>query len=291
MRQQALIGSSAEDVAPPDAMPTDAELLARWCGSADRAALELLIRRHGGLVLGVCRRVLGNVPDADDAFQAVFLIFVRKAASLSRPEQVAGWLHGVALRVARRARADRARRHEREAPMVEPVAPVPPDDVGDLRRVLDEELERLPDKYRLPILLCDLEGMTLAEAARQLGWPKGTVAGRLSRGRELLRRRLTRRRLGYVLLLCPIGADEVPEQLVAATVEAAGGIAAAPKAAGLAAAVLRDWVRRKVSLGLVLILAAALLGASAWGAYAASVESRSPSPDDPSSAPTAPSCH
>jgi RNA polymerase sigma factor (sigma-70 family) len=239
----------------------------------------------------VCRRVLGNAPDADDAFQAVFLIFVRRAASLTRPERVAGWLHGVALRVARRARADRARRHEREAPMVEPVAPVPPDDVSDLRRVLDEELERLPEKYRLPILLCDLEGMTLAEAASQLGWPKGTVAGRLSRGRELLRRRLDRRRCGFVLLLCAVRPDEVSDPLVAATVEAVTGFGAAPKAAGLAAAVLRDWVRRKVSLGLVLILAAALLGASAWGAYAASVESKSPSPNDPSSAPTAPSCH
>jgi RNA polymerase sigma factor (sigma-70 family) len=285
------IGSSAEDAASSDVTPTDAELLARWCGDADRDALELLIRRHGGLVLGVCRRVLGNTPDADDAFQAVFLILVRKAASLTRPEQVAGWLHGVALRVARKARADRARRHEREAPMVEPVAPVPPDDVRDLRRVLDEELERLPDKYRLPILLCELEGQTLEQAARQLGWPKGTVAGRLSRGRELLRRRLDRRRCGFLLLLCAIRPDEVPETLLATTVEAAAGFGAAPKAAGLAAAVLRDCARRKVGLGLLLILAAALLGASAWGAYAATVEPKSPSPIDPSSAPIAPSCH
>jgi RNA polymerase sigma factor (sigma-70 family) len=290
MRQQTWIGSPAEDVSQ-DTTPTDAELLAQWCGGADRDALELLIRRHGGLVLGVCRRVLGNTLDADDAFQAVFLILIRKAGSLKRPEQVAGWLHGVALRVARRARADRARRHEREAPMVEPVAPVPPDDAGDLRRVLDEELERLPDKYRLPILLCDLEGMTITEAARQLGWPKGTVAGRLSRGRELLRRRLSRRRLGFVLLLGAIRTDEVPDQLVTATVEAVARFGAAPKAAGLAAAVLRDWARRKLGLGLVLILAAALLGASAWGAYAASVQSQSPSPIAPSSAPTAPCCH
>jgi len=193
--------------------------------------------------------------------------------------------------VARKARADRARRHEREAPMVEPVAPVPPDDVRDLRRVLDEELERLPDKSRLPILLCELEGLTLEQAAARLGWPKGTVAGRLSRGRELLRRRLSRRRCGFVLLLCAVRSDEVPETLVAATVEAAAGLGAAPKAAGLAAAVLRDGARRKVGLGLLLLLAAALFGASAWGAYAASIETGSPSPIDPSSAPTAPCCH
>jgi RNA polymerase sigma factor (sigma-70 family) len=290
MRQQTSIGSSAGKFAPFDATPTDAELLARWCASADRAALEVLIRRHGGLVLGVCRRVLGNTPDADDAFQAVFLVLVRRAASLGQPELVAGWLHGVALRVARRARAERTKRHEREAPMVEPVAPVPPDDVGDLRRVLDEELERLPDKYRLPILLCDLEGLTLAEAARQLGWPKGTVAARLSRGRELLRRRLSRRRLGFVpLLLGPTLTDEVPEQLIVSTVEVAAGIAAAPKAVGLAAVVLRDAARRKVSLILILILAAALFGASAWGAIAASAGTLFPSSS--SSEPSAPCCH
>src|SRR5262249_20937373 len=106
----------------------------------------------------------------------------------------AGWLHGVALRVAHKARVQRARRHEREVTVVDPVAPTPPDDTADLRRALDEELDRLPEKYRLPIVLCELEGRTLDEAARLLGWPKGTVAGRLSRGRDLLRRRLSRRR-------------------------------------------------------------------------------------------------
>src|SRR5262249_56618706 len=147
--------------------------------------------------------------DADDAFQAVFLVFIRKARSLARPEQVAGWLHAVALRVARKARAQRARRRLREVAIVDPVAPDPPEDTTDLRRALDEEVDRLPDKYRLPIVLCELEGRTLEEAARLLGWPLGTVAGRLSRGRDLLRRRLSRRR-GLALPLFPVGGAGPP---------------------------------------------------------------------------------
>ncbi|HJZ56988.1 MAG TPA: sigma factor, partial [Gemmataceae bacterium] len=103
---------------PGDHVATDAELLARWSAGIDSSALELLIRRHGGMVLGVCRRVLGDTPDAEDAFQATFLVFVRKARSLVRPAEVAGWLHGVALRVARKGRAERARRREREVVIV-----------------------------------------------------------------------------------------------------------------------------------------------------------------------------
>src|SRR5215218_2930231 len=175
-----------------DEVPADAELLARWCAAGDAGALELLVRRHGGMVLGVCRRALGNAADADDAFQATFLVFVRKARALARPEQVAGWLHAVALRVAHKARAERSRRREREVAIVDPpdlANPDPAAEAHDLRRTIDEELDRLPEKYRLPIVLCELEGRTLEEAAQLLGWPKGTVAGRLSRGRELLRRR------------------------------------------------------------------------------------------------------
>src|SRR5262249_7308943 len=169
------LGSPVEgDIAP------DADLMARWSGGTDPYALERLVRRHGVMVLGVCRRLLGDTPDADDAFQAVFLIFVRKGRSLAQPEQLAGWLHGVAVRVARKARAERARRHQREKPMMEPVAPDPRPDTRELRQTLDEELDRLPDKYRLPIVLCEIEGRTLEEAARLLGLPQGTRAGRPS---------------------------------------------------------------------------------------------------------------
>jgi RNA polymerase sigma factor (sigma-70 family) len=227
-------------------VPTDAELLARWSSGTDPHALGLLIRRHGGMVFGVCRRTLGNTPDADDAFQATFLVLVRKAHTLARPEQVAGWLHGVALRIARKARADRSRRHQREVISVDPVAPAPPENTQDLRQILDEELDRLPEKYRLPIVLCELEGHTLEEAARLLGWPKGTVAGRLSRGRELLRKRLSRRGIGLPLFLgLPIpGLDLAgtipPEPLVAATLStASGGASVTSHVAALATAALR----------------------------------------------------
>lgn len=246
-----------------EVMPPDADLLARWSIDGDRDALERLVRRHGGLVLGVCRRILGDTPDADDAFQAVFLVFLRKAHSLDRPEHVAGWLHGVALLVARKVRAERARRHERETAIVDPVAPATPDDPEELRRTLDEELDRLPEKYRLPILLCELEGHTLDEAARLLGWPRGTVAGRLSRGRDLLRRRLARKRngLGLPLLFGPALAPS--EQLVGATLDAATGSA---PAAELADAVLRDWSRWAVTLLALLVVASGLYAAVHWTA-------------------------
>jgi RNA polymerase sigma factor (sigma-70 family) len=259
---------------------TDAELLARWSAGTDPGAIEQFVRRHGGMVLGVCRRILGDTPEVDDAFQATFLVFVRKARSLARPEQAAGWLHGVALRVSRKARVARARRHLREVAIVDPVAPDPPEDTEDLRRALDEELDRLPDKYRLPIILCELEGRTLEEAARLLGWPKGTVAGRLSRGRDLLRRRLSRRR-GLVLPLFLIGAADPPDLLVSATVATATGRAEpAAGSAALAAAILRDRYHRLI----ILFLAAGLFALLAWQvrAVAAAVNSP-PSPDAPAS--------
>ena len=245
----------------PDGAPTDAELLARWAIHPDPAILEQLVRRHGGMVLGVCRRVLGHSADADDAFQATFLVLVRKARTLTQPGQVAGWLYGVAFRIARRVRADRARRRRREASMfIETPAPPAPDDTSDLRRVLDEELARLPEKYRLPIVLCELEERTLDEAARELGWPKGTVAGRLSRGRNLLRSRLSRRR-GLIVPVIILGGPVLPaaaatpsDTLVTATVT----VAAQPDGpVGHPATVLADTHARvaKVRRGRLLIAA------------------------------------
>lgn len=206
----------------------DAVLLSRWC-EGDPAALEELIRRHGGMVLGVCRRVLGGRADADDAFQATFLVLVHKAHKLTRPAEVAAWLHQVALRVALKNRAVRGRRHAIEGAAVDVAdsrTPDPSDSTHDLRQLLDEELDRLPEKYRLPIVLCELEERTLDEAAHILDWPKGTVACRLSRGRELLRQRLTHRRIAPALLLLPgilpgARAEPVPDQLVSATLAAA----------------------------------------------------------------------
>src|SRR5262249_48128930 len=148
-----------------------------------------LVRRHGPLVLGVCRRVLRDRHAAEDAFQATFLILLRRARSLDRRGSVASWLYTVAYHVALRARADAARR----PPPARPVPQPPEAGWADLQPVLDEELGRLPDSYRAVVVLCYLEGKTNVEAARLLGWPVGTVKGRLARARDLLRARLTRR--------------------------------------------------------------------------------------------------
>jgi RNA polymerase sigma factor (sigma-70 family) len=259
--------------ASSDEGPTDGDLLARWAAGSDASALDILVRRHGAMVFGVCRRLVGNVPDAEDAFQATFLILVRKGATLNRPRQVAGWLHGVAVRVSLRVRADLARRRRKEVAMsTDPQVPVPPEDQTDVRRILDEELDKLPDKYRLPIVLCELEGLTLNQAARRLGWPKGTVAGRLSRGREILRRRLSRRSLAFAPFMMVAGpgfpaADgttgEVPDRLVAAMVALAGnpGSPHGQAAMAIADAVARETASRKGLVYLIAILIAFLIAA------------------------------
>lgn len=212
-------------------LPGDAALLQQWCSSEDAGAMEELIRRHGGMVQGVCRRILGHQPDAEDACQATFLVLVRKANTLSRPAQVAGWLHAVALRVSRKARMLRAKRMGREVAMVDVPAPITPEsseEYRDLRPYLDEELDKLPEKYRVPIVLCELEGLTLQQAASVLGWPKGTVACRLSRGREMLRQRFKRRGLlgcllffiGYFL---PLDACQASDEWVSSTLSSVIG--------------------------------------------------------------------
>jgi RNA polymerase sigma factor (sigma-70 family) len=171
------------------------QLLERYLERRDETAFEALVTRHGPMVLGVCRRALGFSPDAEDAFQATFLILVRRARDLGPRDAIGPWLYGVARRVAARARTQASRRRRYEMAALEfPVldrsgSPVAP----DLFQVLDQELSRLPAKYRSPLVLCYLEGRTHEEAARELQWPVGTVKGRLARARELLRSRLARR--------------------------------------------------------------------------------------------------
>jgi RNA polymerase sigma factor (sigma-70 family) len=201
---------------------SDAALLARWVEQRDEAAFADLVARHGPMVLGVCRRVLGDVQHAEDAFQATFLVLARKAARLRRPDALPGFLYGVALRLARKARGA-ARRWTIQPHSASPEPADPQRDPLDalsgreLLAALDEEIARLPEAYRLPVLLCVLQERPVEEAARLLGWSSGSVRGRLARGRALLRARLTRRglapSLGAVALLAPA---VVPERLLAA---------------------------------------------------------------------------
>lgn len=174
---------------------SDAQLLDRFCADGDEAAFEVLLWRHGPMVLGVCRRVLAQEQDAEDAFQSTFLALARKAGSIGNRQALVGWLYQVAYRVALTARAMAAHRATRERPWLDLPAKETPDDLlrRDFRRVLDEEVSRLPAKYRLPFVLCHLEGKTNEEVARELGCPTGTVLSRLARARERLRVCLTRR--------------------------------------------------------------------------------------------------
>src|SRR5262245_28865836 len=172
-------------LADQDGGRSDGELLARYLADRDEAAFAALVHRHGALVWGVCRRLLPHVPDAEDAFQATFLILARKANSIRRQHSVGSWLHGVACRVARKLRAGLARRAALPPPDERTVAD-PANDVSwrEVKGVLDEELGRLPEKYRAPLLLCYLEGLTQDEAAKRLGWRRAVLRGRLDRGGE-----------------------------------------------------------------------------------------------------------
>jgi RNA polymerase sigma factor (sigma-70 family) len=217
-------GGAAGDDTP------DGELLRRFARGGDAAAFEQLLRRHGAMVRGVCRRVLRDGPDADDAFQATFLLLVRKAGRLRRPDRLGPWLHGVALRTALKARERAARR--REGPVgVEPAVP-PAAETADWRPALDAAIARLPARERVAVVMCYLDGLTYAEAASRLRCPLGTLAARLARARDRLRARLTRQGLAPPAGLMPAGlaAESVPPELVAATVR--GAVALASGAAG-----------------------------------------------------------
>ena len=256
----------------------DALLLEAFATRRDAAAFAALVQRHGPMVLAVCRQVLRHAHDAEDAFQATFLVLVHKAGAIGRPERLANWLYGVAYRVALRARAQGSRRrmHEKEGLNVQ-AAGSPEEARDDLGPVLHEEVSRLPAKYRLPIVLCYLEGQTKAEAARHLGWPEGTVSGRLARARELLRARLGRRGLDpsagvFAGVLAPgTASSAVPAALAESTARIALLVAAGNAAAGTALApvtVLADGVLRAMSVAKLKIVAALVLAAGILAAGA-----------------------
>src|SRR5262245_53586922 len=229
---------------------TDAELLADYLERREEAALAALVRRHAPLVWGVCRRVLRRYHDAEDAFQATFLVFVRKAASIVAPELLANWLYGVAHQTALKARATAAKRGARErqvADMPDPAA-TEHDLWDELQPLLDRELSSLPDKYRAAIVLCDLEGKTRREAARHLGIPEGTLAARLSRGRVMLAKRLGRHGLAVsggalaAVLSQKVASAAAPAPVVSSAIEAATAVAAGPAAIPVRVATLTEGV-------------------------------------------------
>ncbi len=221
---------------------SDATLLDRFVARRDEAAFELLMWRHGAMVLGVCRNRLRDVHLAEDAFQATFLVLARKAGSVSNRTALGAWLYQVAYRVALRARTKAGGKAAREEADLDELASRvrsgPADDaaLAELRPLLHEEVSRLPAKYRAPVVLCYLEGKSNEEAARQLGWTKGTVSGRLARARELLRRRLERRgvTVAGTALAAVLFADPaaLPAALVQSTVKASLLFAAGNGAAG-----------------------------------------------------------
>ncbi len=260
---------------------TDAQLLTRFLQGRDECAFAALVRRHGPMVLGVCRRILGHAHDAEDAFQATFLILARKAASVTRREAVASFLYGVAYRTALRAKARASRRRATERQVEEmPHPAVEPPEAEDWRPVLDRELNRLPQKYRAALVLCDLECRPRREAARQLGLPEGTLASRLATARRMLAGRLAKCGVtlsgGALAVALAEGASAaVPAPWVGATARAAAEVVAgqaaavATPAALLMNEVLRAMLMTKLKVFMATGLLAVLLGAGGL-AYRAS---------------------
>jgi len=256
---------------------SDGQLLDRFIKDQDETAFEGLVQRHGPMVLGVCRRILGNHQDAEDAFQATFVVLVRKAASIRPRDMVANWLYGVACRASLKTRSLNCKRRSKEfemAPTTEQFSS-PKDVWFDVQNVLDEELERLPDKYRSPVVLCDLQGKSRKEAAGQLQIPEGTLSSRLNTARQMLAKKLTRRGVvlsagGLATLLsdnvaAAASATAVPAALVLSTVKAAHvaavGSTLAAGAMSTQAALVADGIVHGMFVTKLKIVAAVLLTA------------------------------
>ena len=266
---------SASDASP------DAELLRRFARDRDEAAFASLLQRHGPMVFGVCRRLLPHAEDAEDAFQATFLVLARKAGAIASPAQLANWLYGVAYRVSLKVRVEATKRRAKERQVMPVVAQEGPDELwSDLRPVLDAEVSRLPEKPRTAFVLCYLEGRTNEEAAGLLGCPVGTVMSRLSTARERLRAGLTRR--GIVVPAAVFAAELTRQTLAAAapaplaekTLLLASGHAASAKIATLVEGVLHAmfWNKAMKACGLSLLVLTLLTGTGlslfAWQAGA-----------------------
>ena len=278
---------------------SDGQLLERFVTARDEAAVEALVRRHAGMVWGVCRRMLGNHHDAEDAFQAVFLVFARKAASIHPRAKVGNWLYGVAYQTALKSRATRAKRRLRErqvSQMPEPAANQQ-DARSELQPLLDQELSRLPEKYRAVLVLCELEGKTGKQAAQILSLPQGTVSTRLARGKLLLARRLARRGLAISsgtltgALTQEAASASVPASLLNSTIKAviaaaAGQVAAgviSVKVAALTEGVLKAMFMTKLKIASLALLLGSMVVLS-YGAFAGQ-QTAAPSDDKQASSP------
>jgi RNA polymerase sigma factor (sigma-70 family) len=259
----------------PGAARADRDLLRAFVDRADGDAFAVLVARHGPLVLGVCRRVLADAPDAEDAFQATFLILARKAASVQSPERLGNWLYGVALRCSCQAR--KATRRVKNQPIPDlPAREAPDADWADVGPVLDAEIGQLPDKLRAALVLCELQGLDRATAAERLGVPVGTVSSRLSRAKDTLRRRLVRRGItlslaALALILTQAARAAVPPPLARQTVRAAKRFAAGNGSGAPAAIANRVMRRPKQKVGPVAILGGlavlALLAVVLWALF------------------------
>jgi RNA polymerase sigma factor (sigma-70 family) len=273
---------------------TDGELLTRFLNQRDDAAFAALIRRHAPMVWGVCHRLLRSHHDAEDAFQATFLVLARKAASVVPREMVGNWLYGVAHQTAVRLNAMAAKRSVRERQVVDMPEPVVEESRGnDLLSLLDQELSCLPEKYRVLIVLCDLESKTRKEVARQLAIPEGTVAGRLARARVMLAKRLARNGLAVsggalaAVLAQNIASADVPTSVVSFTIKAALGYAAgqtaaagviSPKVAALTEGVLKAMLMSKLKavVAVVLVLGFIVTGATVLSCRTAAAQDDKP---------------
>ncbi len=282
---------------------TDGQLLERFLARREEAAFEVLLRRHGPMVQGVCRRVLCHVQDVEDAFQATFLVLIRKGSSLLPRHTLGNWLYGVAYHTALKARAAGWKRRAKErqaAAMSRPQTSIE-DMENDLLPLLDRELERLPDKYREAVVLCELEGKTREEAARQLGVPVGTLSGRLTTARRMLAQRLRRRGVTLsaatlaTLLAADVASACVPPALVSSTLKAAAALATGQAAVGAVSSevaalmhgTLKSMFLAKLKLATtVVLLTVATVGGSVGGyAYHLTSQAAAPSEANESSLP------
>ncbi|HWY87934.1 MAG TPA: sigma-70 family RNA polymerase sigma factor, partial [Gemmataceae bacterium] len=268
---------------------TDCELLERFVTHREESAFTFLVRRHGPMILGVGRRLLGDAHEAEDVFQATFLVLARRTSAIGGKKSVGGWLYGVAHNIALKARAKTAARRHRERQARNQSARQPMDNLScqELRSALDEAIGALPEKYRTPIVLCYLEGKSHNQAAKELGWPKNTVTNRLARARELLRRHLERR--GIILAVGALAttltamatAAPMPAMLTIKTVKAAALIAAGKTVAGgcisagalaLAEEAIIGIVGIKGKLVVMMVALGLAVGGASWAGYSGLLE-------------------